>query len=523
MRARIRLNPALGAGLLALALLTPRPVDASVTAFTDKYIESIAARLKLPPGGPDAPLPDGLEARLAELEGVMAGQAAAHADLGPSTELLKERSAAFREAFAELHALPLDEAERALLAAHGAGALTDEKSAIFQRASAPFAAMSEAFTEYFSAYDRFQRSAIHGRILGMALDTLHRRKQLHGKVSPRQARRLDERIEKYLEGEHTYRRFLAHPRAKNHHKILATLVCQRRLSTLDEKLDAHFRVLGELPKRTFRDRLRSFGEDLKVGWRAAKAGVKALPGLAQAMAYLYNPFKKNPEPAQVSRILRKVAGGYTSATGMDLKVKGAEALPEDRPMIFAFSHRSELEDAIAMFGTTPGEYAFMVGQWALPGFLNDRLVKEPSIINVNGKKPDGTQVDALEEGLKNLQAGRNLVIFPEGMTPSDQGETQPLRRGLDLLADRMGAAPFAIVAVTLDDPANGHQGLPHRSLEGGLEVDVSFSRPIDPLVLRAVPGIDGALMRDLVRSTWHAHLYDLDVGLRPAGDAGATE
>jgi hypothetical protein len=169
-----------------------------------------------------------------------------------------------------------------------------------------------------------------------------------------------------------------------------------------------------------------------------------------------------------------------------------------------------------MMAVVPGEYSFMVAQWALPSFLNDKLVKEPSVINVEGKRPDGTKVDAIEEGIKSLQDGRNLVIFPEGTAPSPQGETRPLRTGIDVVVEAVADYPVAIVPVVIDDPSIDWEGSFVKSEDEKVQITVTFGEPIDPLKMKAVPGGGRDLMLDAIRAYWHRTLYRPDVDLSVA-------
>lgn len=498
----------LALGVAASLLVGAVPAEASVSYFSDRSIEQVAARLKLPPGGPDVTVPDSREARVVELEAFEAERTQAQAELRQREPAMFARMPALEAEVAALDAVELSRPEREALLEHGAAGLDPAKRQAFEAAGPRLGALRDQMREYFDSYDRFMRSEIRARIHGLVLEAQDKRAQLEGHLSRRRARKLDERLAKLVAHETRFRRFQAHPRAKNHHKALSAIVCMRAGAKVVDQLDVRLGKAGLGPKRTWGERLKGLGRQVKEAVRAAKIGAACVPAMTRVLAYLYNPFRKQRDPEKVSKLLRFVSKSYQWASGMKLKIEGAENVPSDRPVIFAFSHRSELEDAILMMGSTPDQYSFMMGQWAFPAFLNDKLVREPSVINVGGKKPDGSTVNAVEEAIASLEDGRNVVIFPEGMTPTDVGETQPLRSGIDLVARAVGAEPVAIVAVTLDDPANGLGGPRHRSIGGPIELTVTFSKPLDPIKLRAVPGADRGLVLEAIRALWHRRLYD---------------
>lgn len=493
--------------LLVTWALVGSPARASVTFFSDRSIEDVAGRLELPDGAV-AHVPATLEGRAAELELLVSAAEAARAEVEAREPAVFASVPDLMERVAAVQAVPLSAEERTALFESGLAALGPDRAAALAAAGEGLATANQGLREYFVAYDAFQRSSIRARILGTSYQALEGRAQLEGHLSARRLRKLDDQLGRYLEAERRFRIFADHPSAKNHHKALSAIVCQRRGGKLLRQLELALGKAGLAPRPTWRARWARLAGEIRQSVRVAALGVACLPAAARVLGYLYNPFRKQGDPAKAVKALRSFSRAFQLGTGMKLEVAGRENVPQDHPVIFAFSHRSEVEDAVLMMGSTPGqEYSFMMGQWAFPGFLSTKLAEDPTAINVGGKHADGTPVDAVGESVQTLKDGRNLVIFPEGMTPTDQGETQELRRGIDVIARAVSKQPVSIVGVTLADPANRPGGPRNASLGGDLRVGVRFHPPMDPLKLGALPGAGDDLVRNLLRAAWHRDLF----------------
>ncbi len=468
-------------------------------------------------------LPQGMAARQAELQSAKDAAAAAEREVGPLLNRLLPEIPRFMTHHRKVQAVPLTEAERTRVMAEGATALPAEKRAVFEAAGPVFAGIRKTLEPYFAAYDRFMAAEIHLRILGAVVSAYEDRELLLPKLDTAGRAKVDALFVELAEKESVYRGHLGSPEAKNHHLSNSAEAVLWAAIDLEHQLEALQQKLGLREKTPIGHKVGNFFRKVKGYARRTKIYASTLPAVGRMFAYLYNPFRRQPDPAKVSELLRFFSASYRWAAGMKLEVSGTELIPSDAPVVFAFSHRSTIEDAVTMMAVVPDEFAFMVAQRAIPAFLNARLVKEPSVINVGGKKPDGSVVDAVEEGIANVKAGRNLVIFPEGTTPTVQKETRPLRHGLDLVTAAVSEKPVYIVPVTIDDPANGPADPKHLSLEGKVSVKVTFGHPIDPLKMKAVPGSSDELLLDVVRAYWHRNLYRKDVALEPEAEARPTQ
>ncbi len=486
--------------------LVSAPVHSGVTFFSDRSIETIAGKLKLPEGA-EVSMPRGRAARVEELADVVLEVESSSQELAAREAEVFAQMPALRERLAVLHAIPLAMSDRAALVEGGLEALPTQLRQSIQEAAAPLQETNGQLRAYFDVYDRYQRATIRAKIYATNLEILEQREALNGVLSGRKLRKLDKGIAQIIEFERRFRIFTSHPKSKNHHKALSAIVCQRRGAGMLARLQVALGKAGLAPKRTWQDRFKKISKEVVGITQATKAGLASAPAVAKLLGYLYNPFRKERDPEVALKRLKGLSRGFRLGTGMKLEVEGEEEVPQDRPVVFAFSHRSELEDAILMLGATPGDdFSFMMGQWAFPGFLSTKLAEETTTINVGGKHKDGSPVNAIQESVDVLKEGKDLVIFPEGMTPTDQGETQPLRRGLDVITRALKEQPVSVVGVTLADPANTPGGARHVSLGGKVTIQVRFHKALDPLLLSSVPGAGKDLLRNLLRVQWHADL-----------------
>lgn len=517
-------NLLLGWVLFAIVWVSSRPLQASVTFFSDRAIEKVAAKLELPEPLPEVSLPSELSLRQAELDPILAELEAKSQTLVGLEDAVHGDSQGWESALDQLDQLSLERPDRLALAEHGVEALDPERQALLRQAQETFASFQPQWRRYFSLYDEVQALRIRAGILGQILYCHEAQARLEGELGMLSRRKSAKILKGLAQAEYRYRVFAKSEKAKNHHRALSAIVAQRRSAKAMEWFRRKLVAAGQeeaLPGQP--SRWSRFVSELrqiaKVSWISAAC----LPAASRVLGYFYNPFRKESDPQKAIRALRGMSKSFLWSSGMELEVSGRENVPQDRPVIFAFSHRSEMEDAFLMLGSTPGsEYSFMMGQWAFPGFLNKRLAKDKTTINVGGTKPNGERVDAVAEGIETLKEGRNLVIFPEGMTPTDLGETQPLRKGIRVISEAVQDEPVAVVGVTLQDPANRPGGPRHKALEGGVKIRAQFSRPLDPLKLSLVEDSEKDLLRSLLRVLWHRGLFRAEPGETLAIPAAAS-
>jgi 1-acyl-sn-glycerol-3-phosphate acyltransferase len=436
---------------------------------------------------------------------------------GPRINTAIEHVPDYVRAHLDTQNVPLRASERKALLEQGLGALPPEKRAVFEGAAPAAKTMKLRLQRYFEAYDKFMGEEVKLRTFGAVLRVLERHEALKPLLKEKQAAKLDPEVAKVVAFEAKYREALADPNSKNHDISNSSDRAWWAADEVDDLLTKFERKHGLQPKLHWGKRVGGFFRSVKRKARVARIYASCLPAVGRMFSYLYNPFRKKADPGKVASLLRFFSKSYRWAAGMKLEVVGAENIPSDAPVVFAFSHRSTIEDAVSMMAVVPDEYSFMVAQRAIPAFLNGKLVNEPSIINVGGKKDDGTTVDAVRAGIESLEESLNLAIFPEGDVPTPTGETHALRSGIDVITQAVSDQPVYIVPVTIDDPNAGvDSGVKNLSKKQKIQVTVTFGQAIDPLKLKSIPGADRQLLLDVIRAHWHRNLYRPDVQLKPA-------
>ncbi len=172
-----------------------------------------------------------------------------------------------------------------------------------------------------------------------------------------------------------------------------------------------------------------------------------------------------------------------------LRVEGAEHVPDTGPIIYIANHQSHFDPCIV---------GVLVGDRPLSGMARSTLFRNPilawimrsiGVISLDQSKGDA---GAFKAALSELEAGRCVLIFPEGTRTRD-GAIHDFKPGAALLIRRSGA-PVVPVAI-----------------EGAFDVwPIGARRPklTGRIAVRAAPATTaGALMADgaeaaLIRLRW---------------------
>jgi len=138
------------------------------------------------------------------------------------------------------------------------------------------------------------------------------------------------------------------------------------------------------------------------------------------------------------------------------RVEGAHLVPRTGPLIFIGNHQSYLDPMI---------HGLAVADRAPRPMAKAELFRNPvfgAVLRAIGTIPlrsEGGNRDAFRAALGELEAGRTVMIYPEGGRSLD-GSVQPFQRGVELLARKSGAA---IVPMGIDgayDIWSPHASLP---------------------------------------------------------------
>ena len=156
-----------------------------------------------------------------------------------------------------------------------------------------------------------------------------------------------------------------------------------------------------------------------------------------------------------------------------LKVTGAEYVPGDGGAIIAPNHKS-MYDPFFVGLATKRPLHFMSKDALFEGASARLLVDLGAFPVVRGT----ADAEALETSRIHLDAGRLLVLFPEGTRVRDPDELRAPRRGAGRLALE-AQVPIVPCAITGTDRLF-KRGLPRK-------VQVSFAPAIEPAQLEATP------------------------------------
>lgn len=477
-----------------------------------------------------APRPVSLAERRAELDGLANEIAALRPRVDETMAKVRSLEPSFEAAHRRVQAVPLDVPARKRVLEQGLAGLDPARAKTFQEAASAFAGMGAALAEHFDAYDRMNTAQIREISGGCLVRTLTKAQLLDQYLSDKQRAKVVAALSELARADEQYHNTLDDPNARNWDRSSKADAIWEASVAADKVIDPLMSKHGQTPGVPLGAKLRRLGETIAYYARGAKAVAGSVPAMARVTAYLFNPFRRKGDPEKFSQLLRSLGKSYTWASGMKLEVVGRERIPSDTSIVYAIAHRSGLEDAVTMASVLPTDFAFMAAAGVFPKAIASKLGKQPSMILVGGRKPGTDQrVDAVKDSIAALQSGLDLAIFPEGTTPTRHQETHPLRHGIDAITAGVGERPVAIVAVTMDDPSQDYQDrLKRQSLHGGLKLTVTFSEPIDPLKLKAVPGATSQLLLNVVRAFYHRHLFwkvpaaAHDLGTVPAAAAAAA-
>ncbi len=153
------------------------------------------------------------------------------------------------------------------------------------------------------------------------------------------------------------------------------------------------------------------------------------------------------------------------------EVVGLENIPQSGPFIVASNHASHLDPPI-VGSLVPRQMAFFARKTLWKGRIARWWLDTVGTIPVD--RDGGTDVAAIKAVLRTLQAGKALILFPEG-TRSPDGQLQPAKSGVGLIACRT-QAPVVPVRIFDSHLAFGRK----TGLRPGTPVSVAFGHPLSP-------------------------------------------
>ncbi len=185
------------------------------------------------------------------------------------------------------------------------------------------------------------------------------------------------------------------------------------------------------------------------------------------------------------------------------RTEGAEHVPATGPIIYVSNHQSHLDPIIV---------GIVVGDRPFSGMARSTLFKNPllasimrgiGVISLDQSKGDS---GAMKAALAELEAGRCVLIFPEGTRTRD-GAIGEFKAGVALIIRRSGAP---VVPVAMEGAFDIWRiGTPRPKLSGRLAVRAALPISADDLMR---DGPEAALMR--LHSTIDAMRLDLRARMR---------
>lgn len=155
--------------------------------------------------------------------------------------------------------------------------------------------------------------------------------------------------------------------------------------------------------------------------------------------------------------------------GMNLVIKGKENIP-NRPCVFIGNHTSILDIPVILY-STERQVGFVSKKEVLKIPILSYWLPKGKCIDLDRQNPRDA-VRMINEGVKNLNDGYSMMIFPEG-TRSLDGKTLPFKKGSLKLAIK---AKVPIVPVTIDAAFTSFEK--NKKFKPST-VNVTFGKPIE--------------------------------------------
>jgi 1-acyl-sn-glycerol-3-phosphate acyltransferase len=125
--------------------------------------------------------------------------------------------------------------------------------------------------------------------------------------------------------------------------------------------------------------------------------------------------------------------------GFSLRIEGGRRIPRRGPALIIANHQSFFDPLLIGVATTR-ELDFLARESLFDNPFFARLIRALNAVPID---QEGMSKEGIRSVLRRLEAGRAVVIFPEG-TRTEDGKLQPLKPGIHLLLKRMQAPVIPI-------------------------------------------------------------------------------
>jgi len=197
------------------------------------------------------------------------------------------------------------------------------------------------------------------------------------------------------------------------------------------------------------------------------------------------------------------------------RVHHRERIPREGSVIFICNHQSYLDPVLCGVATSDRPSRPLAREELFKSLPLRLMIKSLGALPLGGKASDKS---ALRTTLAELEAGRTVMIFPEGSRTFD-GAMVPFKPGIGLLMKRSGARvqPMGIDGAFDAWPRGGR-------IHPGRRIECELGMPIESEELLK-DGLDAAMRRleaevDLLRMRCRKRIRERTAGRQPAPGPG---
>jgi len=188
--------------------------------------------------------------------------------------------------------------------------------------------------------------------------------------------------------------------------------------------------------------------------------------------------------------------GPAMTLGFSLRTEGMRHVPKSGPALFIANHQSYLDPDLVGIAARR-HLCFLARKTLFQNKVFAWLIRTLEAIPID---QEGIGIDGIRDILEQLQAGRAVLVFPEGERTHD-GQIQPLRPGVSLLIKK-AQAPVVPVGI-----AGAYDAWP-RWRPFPIPAPLFLPAQKSTIALSIRPSLDGRQLAELPREKLLAELFD---------------
>jgi 1-acyl-sn-glycerol-3-phosphate acyltransferase len=188
--------------------------------------------------------------------------------------------------------------------------------------------------------------------------------------------------------------------------------------------------------------------------------------------------------------------GPAMTLGFSLRTEGMRHIPKSGPALLIANHQSYLDPDLVGIAARR-HLCFLARKTLFQNKVFAWLIRTLEAIPID---QEGIGIDGIRDILEQLQAGRAVLVFPEGERTHD-GQLQPLRPGVSLLIKK-AQAPVVPVGI-----AGAYDAWP-RWRPFPIPAPLFLPAQKSTIALSIRPPLDGRQLAELPREKLLADLFD---------------